>query len=124
MNDSFVFLIHYRYEEKFQYLKRYQATPEVELLKQRLENLEQVQHEKEQEPVRIIKALEAQHIQATDQLEHMYETQLLVENEKYSKLLSKMDKQKYDYERQLAKQKEEFRLDKTIMEEESAPNTY
>ena len=53
-------------------MKKYQQTPEVELLKTRLENLEKIHHEKEQEPARIIKALEAQHIQATDQLEHMY----------------------------------------------------
>ena len=46
-------------------MKKYQQTPEVELLKQRLESLEKIHQEKEQEPARIIKALEAQHIQAT-----------------------------------------------------------
>ncbi len=53
------------YEEKLHYLKKAQGSSEVEMLRDRIGTLEEKLRDREQEPIRMIKALESQHVEAT-----------------------------------------------------------
>eukprot|EP00392_Amoebophrya_sp_AT5.2_P012799 g12906.t1 len=74
----------YMYEARLESSKAVNDKTETEQLKERIALLEDIIQEREQEPARMVKALEAQHIAAQEQLESMYAAKLQMENDRYS----------------------------------------
>ncbi|CAD7953080.1 unnamed protein product [Amoebophrya sp. A120] len=121
----------YAYEARLESTKITSEKSEVEALKERIVLLEDIIQEREQEPVRMVKALEAQHIAAQEQLEGMYSAKLQMENDRYSQLTKemyiareeaaeKLDKTKQDLKNEAEKTEKDLRIENADKGEEIA----